>query len=74
MSTIPCGQGVHGPDLVHLSEPVPELEDKLHLLIHRDVLREPAVRSATDALATVFKRHRATLLGEKTNKAKAKAA
>ena len=74
LGILPCITGDADPALVHLSEPIPELEDKLHLLIHRDVLREPAVRSATDALATVFKRHRAKLLGESGKRVDVRAA
>jgi hypothetical protein len=37
-------------------------------------LREPAVRSAADAIAELFKRYRPALVGEPTQKAKAKAA
>ncbi len=74
LGVLPCVTGDADHDLVRLSEPIPELMDKLHLLIHRDVLREPAVRTATDALATVFKRHRSVLMSELAEKARVQAA
>lgn len=74
LGLLPCVTSDHDPALMRIGTPIKDIEDKIHLLIHRDVLREPAVRSATDALAGLFKRHRPALLGEAIRKADAQAA
>lgn len=42
-------------DLVALTGPLPELTYPEHIIVHRDVRREPAVRKAIDAIASVYK-------------------
>jgi DNA-binding transcriptional LysR family regulator len=74
LGLLPCVTGDNDTALVRLGSPIKEIEDKIHLLIHRDVLREPAVRTATDAIAALFKRYRPVLLGEMTRKQGARAA
>jgi DNA-binding transcriptional LysR family regulator len=74
LGLLPCVCGDNDPALARIGAPIKEIEDKIHLLIHRDVLREPAVRTATDALAELFKRHRPALLGEVRDKQSARAA
>jgi DNA-binding transcriptional LysR family regulator len=71
LGLLPCVTADADPALVRIGPPIKEIEDKIYLLIHRDVLREPAVRSATDALAVLFKRHGQSLVGERPQKVKA---
>jgi len=74
LGLLPCVTGDSHPCLVRLGDPIAEIEDKIHLLIHRDLLREPAVRSAADALARLFRRHRLELLGQDESRSGARAA
>ena len=39
---------------------------KLHLVVHRDLKRLPAVRAVIDALVEIFKRETPRLLGQDT--------
>lgn len=63
----PCCLADGDPDLVRLTPAIPELTGRQHLLIHPDVLREPAVRAVVDGLAGLFRRHGARLAGDAGN-------
>lgn len=54
----PCYLGDREPALERLTAPIAEVAERYHLLIHRDLLREPAVRAVKDALVALFLRHR----------------
>jgi DNA-binding transcriptional LysR family regulator len=51
---LPVFMGDSNRDLVRLTEPLPELTNVEHIIVHRDLRREPAVRKAMDAIAEVF--------------------
>lgn len=52
------------PELVALSAPLPELTYPEHIIVHRDVRREPAVRKAMDAITKVYKDMAPMLAGQ----------
>ncbi|RVU35184.1 LysR family transcriptional regulator [Hwanghaeella grinnelliae] len=60
---LPCALGDADPDLQRIQDADPALSEMEYLLIHRDVLREPAVRAAVDAIVAVFQENSAQLLG-----------
>ncbi|WP_119458262.1 LysR family transcriptional regulator [Rhodospirillaceae bacterium SYSU D60014] len=64
LAVLPCFMADDLPELVRLTDPITALTGREYLLIHRDVLREPAVRTVTDALTAVFARQRRRLAGE----------
>jgi DNA-binding transcriptional LysR family regulator len=64
LGIVPCYFGDRRPDLVRLTAPIAALTSHYHLLIHRDVMREPAVRGAIDGIAALFRRLRPALCGE----------
>ena len=51
------------PDLVPLTGPLPELSHAEHIIVHRDVRREPAVRKAIDAIAHIYASMASSLSG-----------
>ncbi len=65
LAVLPCVLADAAPEIVRLTEPVPDLFENLYLLIHRDILREPIVRQAIDALVAVFGRHHNCLEGDR---------
>lgn len=60
---LPCAMGDADPGMQRMQGADPALSEMEYLLIHRDVLREPAVRAAVDAIVAVFKEKSAQLLG-----------
>lgn len=58
LGLVPCYLGDRDPMLERLTAPIAEITERYHLLIHRDLLREPAVRAVKDALVALFLRHR----------------
>ena len=71
LGLLPCILADGDPALRRLTPTIPEVTGKKHLLIHRDVLREPAVRATVDALAELFKRDRDLLMGRSASTAQA---
>lgn len=69
LALLPVFMGNAHPYLVALTGPLPELTNPEHIIVHRDVRREPAVRKAIDAIARVYKDMAARLTGtdEPTN-------
>ena len=63
LAIAPCFMADEQSELVRLTEPIAALTGREYLLIHRDVLREPAVRAVTDALTAMFARQRRRLAG-----------
>lgn len=55
LALLPVFMGDAHPDLVGLTGPLPELTHAEHIIVHRDVRREPAVRTAIDAIARIYK-------------------
>ncbi|WP_422376288.1 LysR family transcriptional regulator [Roseibium sp.] len=54
LALLPVFMGDQNPALVRLTEPLPELTNAEHIIVHRDLRREPAVRTAMDAIATIY--------------------
>lgn len=52
---LPVFMGDAHRDLVRLTAPLSELTNPEHLVVHRDLKREPAVRTAMDAIAKVYR-------------------
>jgi len=55
LALLPVFMGGQNPELVQLSEPLPELTNAEHIIVHRDLRREPAVRTAMDAIAKIYR-------------------
>lgn len=60
----PCYLADGDPGLQRLTPVIAEVTACLNILVHRDVLREPAVRAVMDALIALFSSQRARLMGE----------
>ncbi|EAV45077.1 transcriptional regulator, LysR family protein [Stappia aggregata IAM 12614] len=65
---LPVFMGDNNRDLVRLTEPLPELTNVEHIIVHRDLRREPAVRKAMDAIAEVFHQMGPQLRGAQLDK------
>ena len=63
LGVLPCFAGDADASLVRLTPPIDALVRDLHLVVHRDVRRSPAVRAVIDALAEIFKGDAERLLG-----------
>lgn len=63
LGVLPCFTGDADAGLVRLTPPIDDLVRELHLVVHRDVRRSPAVRAVIDALAAIFRRDERRLLG-----------
>lgn len=61
---LPCALADEDPGLVRLGDATPVLNETEYLLIHKDVLREPAVRAAVDAIVAAFRQRSGLLAGE----------
>jgi DNA-binding transcriptional LysR family regulator len=55
LALLPVFMGDSNPGLVRLTEPLPDLTNIEHIIVHRDLRREPAVRRAMDAIAEVYR-------------------
>ena len=64
LAVLPCFMADADPRLVRVMAPEPDLLSTEHLIVHRDLLREPAVRRTIDALADAYRKNRDVLLGE----------
>ncbi|MEO1328098.1 MAG: LysR family transcriptional regulator [Pseudomonadota bacterium] len=62
LALIPAFMGDERPELVRLSETIHTTAE--HVIAHRDLLREPAVRRTVDALVALYRAARPALLGE----------
>jgi DNA-binding transcriptional LysR family regulator len=63
LGVLPCFAADRDPALVRLSPPLDEITRDLHLVMHNDLRRSPAVRAVSDALAELFKAESDRLLG-----------
>ena len=64
LGVLPCFTGDSDSGLVRLTPPVEALVRDLHLVVHPDIRRSPAVRAVIDALAAIFKAEGDRLLGQ----------
>lgn len=64
LAVVPCCLADSDPRLERLTPPIDGLGKRQHLLSHRDMLREPAVRAIADALKALFAAERRFLSGE----------
>ncbi|MDN3719260.1 substrate-binding domain-containing protein [Roseibium salinum] len=55
LALLPCFMADMHPDLVGITGPLPELTNPEHIIVHRDLRREPAVRRAIEAIAGVYR-------------------
>lgn len=60
---LPCHLGDRESTLVRLTGPIPELDENMYLVVHRDLRRVAAVRRAADALAALCKARARELAG-----------
>jgi DNA-binding transcriptional LysR family regulator len=56
LGVLPCCAGDADPALQRLTPPLAETETPLHLIVHQDLRRAPAVRAVMDELISLFKR------------------
>lgn len=66
MAILPCMPADAAPGLVRLATPPPSTDEDAYLVMHEDLAPLPAVRAVAEAVAALFQRHRAALLGEGT--------
>ena len=63
LGVLPCFAADRNPALVRLSPPLEEIARDLHLVMHQDLRRSPAVRAVSTALADIFKAEAGRLAG-----------
>lgn len=63
LALLPCFMGDMQPDLISLTGPLPELTNPEHIIVHRDLRREPGVRRAIEAIAGVYRDMAPLLIG-----------
>lgn len=63
LAVLPAFMGDADPRLRRLSGPLEGVAGPENIIVHRDLLREPAVRAAVDALAALYRAEAATLAG-----------
>jgi DNA-binding transcriptional LysR family regulator len=68
LALLPVFMGDANGTLVRLTPPLPELTNTEHLVVHRDLKREPAVRTAMDAIARVYRSMASQLVGVETQR------
>lgn len=66
LALLPAFMGDSDPRLERVSETIEALFADDNLIVHRDLLREPAVRRTVDALAQIYKRAQQRLSGGPT--------
>jgi DNA-binding transcriptional LysR family regulator len=68
LALLPVFMGDANSSLVRLTPPLPELTSTEHLVVHRDLKREPAVRTAMDAISRVYRSMSPQLTGAETQR------
>jgi DNA-binding transcriptional LysR family regulator len=63
LGVLPCFAGDRDPALQRLSPPLDDITRDLHLVMHQDLRRSPAVRAVSEALAGIFKNEAGRLSG-----------
>lgn len=71
LGVLPCFIGDESKSLIRLTPPIDDLRRPLHLVVHRDIRKSPAVRAVIDTLADIFKRDADRLLGTDPSKVRA---
>lgn len=64
LAVLPCFLADENEDLVRVSGPEEIFNSVEKLIVHRDILREPAVRATVDAIAQLFKKSKKSLTGD----------
>jgi DNA-binding transcriptional LysR family regulator len=64
LGVLPCCAGDTDPTLKRLTPPLTETETPLHLIVHRDLRRAPAVRAVMDELVALFRREAPRFAGK----------
>ncbi len=64
LGVLPCFAGDRDPALLRLSSPLDEIVRDLHLVMHQDLRRSPAVRAVNAALVDIFKAESGRLAGQ----------
>ncbi|WP_428641433.1 LysR family transcriptional regulator [Roseibium sp.] len=67
LALLPVFMGDQCTELVRLTSPLPELTYPEHIIVHRDLRREPAVRRSIDAIAEVYREMAQLLSGSPSN-------
>lgn len=65
LSLLPVFMGDQNGALVRLTAPLPELTNAEHIIVHRDLRREPAVRTAMEAIAAIYRSMAPLLKGDR---------
>jgi DNA-binding transcriptional LysR family regulator len=60
---VPCVFGERNLQLARIMAPIPELQEDVFVLVHRDLIDVPRVRQAVDALVSLFKAQATALAG-----------
>jgi DNA-binding transcriptional LysR family regulator len=63
LGLLPVFMGDQHPGLVRITGPLADQTNAEHIIVHRDVRREPAVRLAIDAISEVYRRMAPRLTG-----------
>ena len=63
LGVLPCFAADRDPALVRLSPPLDEITRELHLVMHQDLRRSPAVRAVSTVLADIFESEAGRLAG-----------
>jgi len=69
LGVLPCFAGDGEPSLQRLTPPIPGVVNTQHMIVHRDLRRQPGVRVVMDELAELFKREAPRLAGKPTLRA-----
>jgi len=63
LGVLPCFAGDRDPALQRLSPPLDDITRDLHLVMHQDLRRSPAVRAVSEALSGIFESEAGRLTG-----------
>jgi DNA-binding transcriptional LysR family regulator len=64
LGILPCFAADADPLLIRLTEPLSEVKNTQHMIVHRDLRRVPSVRAVMDELTDLFEREAPRLRGE----------
>ena len=63
LSILPCYLGDDNPQLVRVTDPLPDAVVTMFLLVHQDMRNVPVVRAMMDVIIDLYESHRLTLQG-----------